>query len=476
MPENNDSSSRHLLTVVVYTFGLLLLMSAIPWGKLTNNSLKDFNLFEDLFPTTANIAATTTSAIVDPELEELMSNSGEQSSPENSNTSQGVVSDTISADTVVELPAQISEAPIIDGSVAIENYSRGTSLAKFRQALSEARNRTVRIAIIGDSYIEGDIFSSNLRDLLQQRYGGSGVGFMNAHCEFPGFRQTVGQRSRGWTMHDIRSMSRKDSIRTLSCDYGVASGKASSGYDGKSKFATTTNWQKTSFVFLAPDSGTVTISGSDGLKITKSISPSPLPQAVVLEGATSKADISVNVPGLIALGAYLDGATGVQVDCMSIRGNSGLSISRMNRALCRHMAQWADYDLIIVEYGMNVLSAKQTDYTPYMENMIKGISHLQSCYPNADIIIMGVGDRGVKIGTEVQSLPTVTAMVYAQRETARRSGTHFWDTRAAMGGDRAVVDWRKRKLLNADYIHLNHAGGAELANLFDKALKHEIDE
>ena len=187
MPDNNDSSSRHLLTVVVYTFGLLLLMSAIPWGRLTNNSLKDFNLFEDLFPTAANIAVTTTSAIVDPELEELMSNSGEQSTPENSNTSQGVVSDTISADTVVELPAQISEAPIIDGSVAIENYSRGTSLAKFRQALSEAQNRTVRIAIIGDSYIEGDIFSSNLRDLLQQRYGGSGVGFMNAHCEFPGF-------------------------------------------------------------------------------------------------------------------------------------------------------------------------------------------------------------------------------------------------------------------------------------------------
>ena len=109
MPDNNDSSSRHLLTVVVYTFGLLLLMSAIPWGRLTNNSLKDFNLFEDLFPTAANIAVTTTSAIVDPELEELMSNSGEQSTPENSNTSQGVVSDTISADTVVELPAQISE-------------------------------------------------------------------------------------------------------------------------------------------------------------------------------------------------------------------------------------------------------------------------------------------------------------------------------------------------------------------------------
>ena len=89
-------------------------------------------------------------------------------------------------------------------------------------------------------------------------------------------------------MHDIRSMSRKDSIRTLSCDYGVASGKASSGYDGKSKFATTTNWQKTSFVFLAPDSGTVTISGSDGLKITKSISPSPCPRLLYSKGQQVK--------------------------------------------------------------------------------------------------------------------------------------------------------------------------------------------
>ena len=67
-------------------------------------------------------------------------------------------------------------------------------------------------------------------------------------------------------------------------------------------------------------------------------------------------------------------------------------------------------------------------------------------------------------------------MVKAQRETAMRTATHFSDTRAAMGGELAVVDWRKRKLLNADYIHLNHAGGAELAQLFDKALKHSLDE
>lgn len=67
-------------------------------------------------------------------------------------------------------------------------------------------------------------------------------------------------------------------------------------------------------------------------------------------------------------------------------------------------------------------------------------------------------------------------MIQTQRETAHKCRIHFWDTRAAMGGEDAVVDWRSRKLLNADYIHLNHAGGAELAKLFDSALQKAVNE
>ena len=53
---------------------------------------------------------------------------------------------------------------------------------------------------------------------------------------------------------------------------------------------------------------------------------------------------------------------------------------------------------------------------------------------------------------------------------ARRLGVLFWDTRMAMGGADAVVDWRKRGLVNADYIHLNHKGGEVLGKKLADAI------
>lgn len=108
--------------------------------------------------------------------------------------------------------------------------------------------------------------------------------------------------------------------------------------------------------------------------------------------------------------------------------------------------------------------------------MKRTVGRIRACYPEADIIIMGIADRGAKDGSTVHSLPTCAAMVRTQRDVARSSGCVFWDTREAMGGDDAVIDWRKRKLMNADYIHINHDGGKELARLFHQSLIKAINE
>ena len=46
----------------------------------------------------------------------------------------------------------------------------------------------------------------------------------------------------------------------------------------------------------------------------------------------------------------------------------------------------------------------------------------------------------------------------------------FWDTREAMGGEDAIVEWRERGLVNADYIHLNNKGGEEMSAIFVESL------
>ena len=67
-------------------------------------------------------------------------------------------------------------------------------------------------------------------------------------------------------------------------------------------------------------------------------------------------------------------------------------------------------------------------------------------------------------------------MTDAQRRAASRTGVHFWDMRQAMGGQDAVVQWRADKLINADYIHLNHKGGAEMASRLLHAIQASLHE
>lgn len=146
----------------------------------------------------------------------------------------------------------------------------------------------------------------------------------------------------------------------------------------------------------------------------------------------------------------------------------------MSSDLTAQLRKYVDYDLIIMEYGINALSEKQTEYSAYRKVMTQVAKHLKACYPNADIVLLGIGDRGVKKNGQVQSIPTAPAMVKAQRDAARDAGILFWDTREAMGGEGAIINWRELKLVNGDYIHLNGNGGARLAEEFVKSLNKMI--
>jgi len=55
----------------------------------------------------------------------------------------------------------------------------------------KTQNKKVRIAFYGDSFVDGDILTSSLRNKLQHRFGGSGVGFVPISSEIAGFRKTI---------------------------------------------------------------------------------------------------------------------------------------------------------------------------------------------------------------------------------------------------------------------------------------------
>ena len=97
-----------------------------------------------------------------------------------------------------------SKQPITKGNVVIKDYltakglinSAGDqfALTTFLDKLS-AQKKTgkekIRIGYFGDSFIEGDLITKDLRQMLQDNFGGNGVGFMPVTSISAGFRTSI---------------------------------------------------------------------------------------------------------------------------------------------------------------------------------------------------------------------------------------------------------------------------------------------
>lgn len=445
----------------------LAVLSLLPWDTLSGGRLRSFNLLGDLLPESDKTYVTHES--IDPELAALTLRPA------------AAADSTAAADSVAgppapaPLPDDFTAPRAADGTVLIEDYSPdGSALATLRSALAGSGSRAVRIAVTGDSYIEGDIFTQDVRSLLQERYGGRGVGYMAAHSNFPGFRQSVRQTSQGWEERDMRHIG-SDRVKPLSGVYYTASPGATVTYKGSHRPARADSWSRSTVMVIAPTAGDITLTTDSG-SVTHSLVASPDVQTVSTDAPTSRLTVSTGIAGLKMLGAWLETPSGIVLDCMSMRGNSGITHRNINADLAAEMRHTVDYDLIVMEYGINALSSAQRDYSAYAAAMVEAVHTVKAQYPGAVILLMGIGDRGQKQGSEVHSLATAPAMVKAQRDVARRAGVLFWDTREAMGGADASVDWHRRKLVNADYIHLNHKGGAELARIFVNSLHSSLND
>lgn len=480
-----DNKAGMPFLIIFLAVAIVAVLSIFPWGNLTGNYLKDYSLLADLFPNSVKAVAEE---LIDPELKAALEEGDTEGADDiiiapaqysvnndNVSSSQSKISESTAI--TVEMPTSDQMKPRQNGrhgdKVLIEDYTvGGIGLSHLRSALANSSS-PARIAVIGDSYIEGDILTMDLRANLQNIYGGSGVGYVPLQSELTGFRVSVSEKCSGWTTHDIRKKA-NNAYKWLAGEYFVSENNASTKISGTSRLPHLSSWNSTKFLFISPKDAQITVSAAGNSK-TFNISGSPDVQCISVPGNTSSASVSTSTPGVVALGMFLDGNSGVAVDCMSLRGNSGISHRKLSTTLATQMRKYIDYDLIIVEYGINALSSQQTNYSGYKKLMYNVIARLKACYPNADILIMGIGDRGQKVGTNIKSIPTAQNMVDTQRDLARETGVLFWDTREAMGGEDAIVDWRSRSLVNPDYIHLNAKGGKVLGAYLADAIRNALN-
>ena len=356
----------------------------------------------------------------------------------------------------------------------IEDYTVGhIGLKRFFTALKDSRqaDRPVRIAFLGDSFIEGDIVVADFRSEMQRLFGGRGVGFLPVTSVAAQFRPTIEQKAEGWTTcsmltdHEHRYTlsgmtfepeGKNPSISVRTTDrYPELDSVASL----KFLYEKNTRTQMTLVCNASQDTIREILEPADGIRQYEQT-------GCFTEAFFSFADTA----GFRALGVALEDNSGVIVDNYSLRGNSGMILSRLDSARCRELNEIRPYNLVILQYGLNIVSDSILQYGWYAKRMEEAVRHVRICFPDADILMLGVSDRSRQVDGNFETMPAVLALLHAQRQAARRSRIAFWNVFGAMGGENSMVRFVENNWASKDYTHLSFRGGKEIASALLKAI------
>lgn len=390
--------------------------------------------------------------------------------------------DTAAADSdSIPLPPVVKPA-FVDtcrtGMTCIEDYSDSTlrGMTPFYKALDrlssdEAEDKMVRIAVFGDSFIEADIFTADLREMLQKRYGGCGVGFVTITSMTSGYRPTVRHQFGGWSSHAVTDSVYFDRKKQgISGHYFIPRSGAYVELRGQNKYASLLDTcQQASIFFYNKDSVRLTARINRGDSRNYSVPASGGLKEIRVDGRIGSIRWTVNrADSTLFYGLAMDGKQGIILDNFSLRGSSGLSLRGIPQQMLTQFNRQRPYDLIILEYGLNVATQRGRNYDNYQKGLLSAIEHLKNCFPQAGILLLSVGDRNYKNENgDLRTMPGVKNLIRYQQSIAAQSGIAFWNMFEAMGGEGSMAKLvhAKPSMANYDYTHINFRGGKHLAGL-----------
>ena len=164
-------------------------------------------------------------------------------------------------------------------------------------------------------------------------------------------------------------------------------------------------------------------------------------------------------------GVALDGAKGVALDNYSMRGTPGFMLSKIPVKTMKEINKYRPYDLIILQFGLNVVNDKATDAQcrAYINRMKSVIEAFKQGFPQASIVVFSVPDRVQRSANGFHTLKGVEKLVGFQRVLASECGVGYLNVHEIMGGNDSMKKYVEEGLAAKDYTHLNYKGGKVLA-------------
>lgn len=354
---------------------------------------------------------------------------------------------------------------------------------------SKAKTERVRVMHYGDSQIEGERITAQIRDKMQRLWGGGGPGLFPVIPVAPKLSvivETTGEwyRNVGFGPRDTTI---KHNLYGPLMSYAIYNDKDTSEHKiiispNAKAYVTAKNFDKF-LIYYGLMEGKCSYTISQENQILKSGILEPVKWAYIEVSVSNQAPVNVtfkgNSPMIYALSLEKSGK-GVIVDNIPMRGASGTDFTKQNKSFFRSTLQTFQPGLLILQFGGNVLpylddEKECKNYGRWISSQLK---YLKSLLPETAILFIGPSDMSTKINGEYQTYPLLECVRDELKKAALENGCMFWDMYLNMGGYNSMIKWVEADppLAGKDYTHFTLSGTKKISEMLWQAIENEYKE
>lgn len=348
-------------------------------------------------------------------------------------------------------------------------------LDHFYEAL--LKGGVTRVLHYGDSPTTADLITADARAMLQREFGDAGTGFVLIARPWAWYnhRGVEMDASSNWKIDVAGATDLKDGLDGL----GGASFRGPAGAEAR-WILKDGQHRSVDISYLAQPGGGSFVLEADGKQIgeihTDEPERSPAFASFALPPGSKKFTLRVESGAVRVFGAdFRKPGPGIVYSSLGVNGANITLLSRAFNA-AHWSAQLRHYkpDLVVLAYGTNESGYPEFVNSTWANELKIAVHRVQADVPSASILLMSPMDRGERNQAgEIETISTLPQIVNIERRVAAETGTAFFDTFHAMGGEGTMARWynSEPRMVGADFIHPMPAGAKIVGELLYRALR-----
>lgn len=349
-------------------------------------------------------------------------------------------------------------------------------LMKLNHLRQSKGDSLLKIIHIGDSHIQMGYFSGEIRNTLQARFGGEGIGFFFPNSLCSGYNPLGLDISspNNWQCDKITNPEPLTPLGIVGMSLTTSDAVSAINVAFKNKKEKVRQFT----VFHANLDGTHTISCQNATIVTQPFSEKSSMTTVTMLEETEEAIIQfmsrqgVETPLVIyGLSVNSPAKHGIAYNTFGVSGGQYKYFDKNTPLLFEQMAAFKP-DLMIISLGSNDSYDKTLTAEGYKNMLREFIVKLRKASPKTEFILTTPPDTRFKDSKPVSGTIVNQAII----EIGIQANCAVWDFYKVMGGYGSVKQWRKKKLGNKDGLHLTADGYYLQGELFSLALARAMEQ